>query len=341
MIEFLFDYGLFTAKALTIILLIAVGLAFFVLILASRQKERESIEIEHINEKFDDLKHALQHEILSKDELKKLAKAKKKHEKSQRKNPTPKPRLFVLRFDGDIHATDTDNLRSSVTALLTVATPKDEVCLVLESAGGVVHQYGLAASQLTRLKAKNIKLTAAVDLVAASGGYLMACVADRIIAAPFAVLGSIGVLAQVPNFNRALDRLAVDIEHHTAGEHKTTLTMLGKNTDKGREKFRQELNQTHGLFKDFVKTHRSELDLEVIANGDHWYGSQALDLKLIDEIKTSDDYLLEKSATMDIYEVKYKIHQSIKEKFNTMFFHARDGLLRLLRWVSPKSKLDL
>ena len=341
MIEFLFDYGLFASKALTLVILIAVGLAFFVLLLASKQKERESIEIEHLNEKIDDLKQTLEQEILSKDEFKRLSKARKKEEKNKRKTQEKRPRLFVLRFEGDIHASDTDNLRASITALLTIANDSDEVCIILESAGGVVHQYGLAASQLARLKARHIKLTAAVDLVAASGGYLMACVADRIIAAPFAVVGSIGVLAQIPNFNRALDKVNVDIEHHTAGEHKTTLTMLGKNTDKAREKFRQELNQTHGLFKDFVKTHRNQLDIDAIANGDHWFGTQAIDLQLIDAIQTSDDFLLEKSETLDIYEVKYKIHQSLKEKLDTMFYQSRDLLSRLLRIVMPKSKLDL
>jgi len=214
-------------------------------------------------------------------------------------------RVFVLRFQGDIRASAVAALREEVTAVLTVATQNDEVVVILESPGGVVHGYGLAASQLQRFKDHGIALTVAVDKVAASGGYLMACVAGRIIAAPFAILGSIGVVGQMPNFNRLLKSHDVDYELITAGEHKRTLTMFGENTEKGREKFREDIEITHTLFKDFVRSHRPDVDIERVSTGEHWYGLQALDLKLVDAVRTSDDYLRDASATADLYELTY------------------------------------
>lgn len=196
-------------------------------------------------------------------------------------------------------------LREEVTAVLSVATSDDEVVVILESPGGVVHGYGLAASQLQRFKDHRIALTVAVDKVAASGGYLMACVAQRIIAAPFAILGSIGVVGQMPNFNRLLKSHDVDYELITAGEYKRTLTLFGENTEKGREKFREEIEITHALFKDFVRTHRPDVDIERVSTGEHWYGLQALELKLVDAVRTSDDYLRDASATADLYELTY------------------------------------
>ena len=336
--EFLFEYGLFALKALTIVFFVIIGLAFFASIFSSKQKERESIEIEKINDHFESLQDALESEILPKAEYKKLCKDRKKQAKKDKKAQKKqskgtstteeiKNRLFVLTFDGDMNASEVENLRESITALLTIAKPEDEVLLLLESPGGIVHNYGLAASQLDRIKEKNINLTVAVDLVAASGGYMMACIANKIIAAPFAVVGSIGVLAQVPNFNRLLSKLDIDIEHHTAGKHKSTLTMLGKNTEDAREKFREELEDTHVLFKDFVKSHRPQIDIEKIATGEHWYGSTAVHLNLVDEIKTSDDYLLEKAKDTDIYQITYEIRESFRERISTMLYDSCTGLL--------------
>ena len=332
--EFFFQYGLFALKAVTIILLILLMLSIFVGVIVSRAKNRSIIEIEKINDHFDSLKYALEAEMLPKYEYKQLTKARKKKEKQQKKidklnskkisaeifEKTYVKKLFLLRFDGDMYASEIKNLRESITALLTVVNPRDEVCVVLESAGGIVQNYGLAASQLKRIRERKISLTIAVDLVAASGGYMMACVANKIIAAPFAIVGSVGVLAQVPNFYRLLNKYNIDIEHHTAGEHKSTLTMFGKNTNRARDKFREELEDTHELFKEFVKDNRPAIDVERIATGEHWYGTQAIDLNLIDEIKTSDDYLLEKSKTLDIYEITYHINESFREKFAALLY---------------------
>lgn len=327
MAEFFFDYGLFAAKFLTVIILILLAVAVFAVLISSRERDRESIEIEKINEKFETLKEVMEEEILSKEELKKIKKEKKKKDKAEAKalkkrlkeNETEETRrrIFMLRFVGDLQASEVDNLREAITAVLSIAKTTDEVLILIDSAGGLVHTYGLAASQLSRIRQRNIKLTAAVDLIAASGGYLMASVADKIIAAPFAVVGSIGVLAQIPNFHRFLDKHDIDIEQHTAGEYKTTLTYLGKNTDKARNKFREELEDTHVLFKQFVSEHRPQLDINKLATGEHWYGKQAIDLKLIDELITSDDYLLRNSEHADIYEVTYVISETLSDKIST------------------------
>lgn len=317
------------------ILLTVMGIA---IIIASRRTDQESIEIEKLNDKFDTLRDALESEVLSKHELKALKKQRKKQEKEEEKalkkkskegKEPEKPKLFVLRFMGDMHASEVDNLREAVTAVLLVAKSSlDKVLVILDSSGGYVHNYGLAASQLKRLRDSHIHLTVSVDLVAASGGYLMACIANRIIAAPFAVIGSIGVLAQIPNFNRLLEKYDVDIEQHTAGEYKTTLTLLGKNTDKARKKFKEELEDTHILFKQFVSEHRPILDINKLATGEHWYGSKALELKLIDEIITSDDYILNKNETHDIFEVSYVINETLKDKISHIFESASKGFLK-------------
>lgn len=355
--NFFFSYGLFLLKAITIIALIVVGLVFFASILALKSKSKESLEIKRINEHYDSLRDTLEAEIYTKEEYKLLKKLKKKQEKHEQRernkkaklvkklakpsseaelieklNEQERDRLYVLYFFGDLHASEVDNLREAITALLLIMKPSDQVLVVLESSGGLVHNYGLAASQLRRIREHKINLTVAVDLVAASGGYMMACVADRIIAAPFAVLGSIGVLAQLPNFNRLLTKHDIEIEHHTAGEHKTTLTMLGKNTSQARDKFREDLDDTHKLFKEFVSSNRPQVNINNIATGEHWYGSRALDLQLIDEIKTSDDYLLEKSKELDIFEVSYEYHETFKEKMENMIVNTATKLTNTIRY---------
>ncbi len=339
MTHFLLEYGMFSAKIITVALLCVGSILFLILMVGQRHREGESIEIEKINDQFDAMRETLEEVLLSKHEMKALKKERKKQEKLEEKNnkrlqktgeATPQSRLFVLRFEGDMQASEVENLRQSITAILSVATPADEVLAIIESAGGFVHHYGLAASQLQRIRQRNIPLTASIDLVAASGGYLMASVANTILAAPFAIVGSIGVLAQIPNFNRLLKKHAIDIEQHTAGEYKTTLTMLGENTDKAREKFKEELEDTHTLFKSFVLEHRSELDIERLATGEHWYGTKALELKLIDRIITSDDYLMHKSEASDIFEVSYVIHEGTIDKIISAVHGTTSKLLSVL-----------
>ncbi|MCW8127944.1 protease SohB [Microbulbifer halophilus] len=223
-------------------------------------------------------------------------------------------RIFVLEFDGDIKASALDHLREEVTAVLQVAEPGDEVLVNLESPGGMVANYGLAASQLARVRSAGIQLTIAVDKVAASGGYMMACVGDRILAAPFAMLGSIGVLAQVPNFNRLLKRHEVDFELFTAGQYKRTVTMFGENTEEGKEKFQGDLEEIHALFQHFVGEYRPGLDVARVATGEVWFGQRALDLGLVDELKTSDEYLTSRAKEADLYQVAYKEKTNIAKK---------------------------
>jgi serine protease SohB len=331
-IDFLFDYSLFLAKTLTLV----AALGALLLVMAHiarrhREPDRDKLEIKNLNLKFTDMSLALKSQILSADEYKEAVKQEKKREKEREQAAARRARLFLLNFDGDIRASAVKHLREEITALLTVAGKEDEVLVRINSPGGLVHTYGLAASQLARIRARGIKLTVAVDKVAASGGYMMACVADRIIAAPFAVVGSIGVLAQVPNFNRLLKKHDVDFEQFTAGEYKRTVTMFGENTESGRAKFRDEIEQTHRIFKDFVTEYRPALDIEAVATGEHWYGVQGLERKLVDELLTSDDYLLERSKDTDIFEVSYKPKKKLSTLLANVTNEAAERLGSFLR----------
>jgi serine protease SohB len=292
------------------------------------------------------MKAELDHQLLDKKVLKGIEKEKKKKEKlekkAQKKSPKTdepaKKRLYVLDFDGDIKASAVETMREEITAILSVAKSQDEVVVRLESGGGVVHGYGLAASQLQRIREANISLTICVDKVAASGGYMMACVADKIIAAPFAILGSIGVVAQIPNVHRLLDKSLIDVELHTAGRYKRTLTMLGENTDEGREKFKQDLEDTHDLFKRFVSSQRPQLDIEDIATGETWYGSEALENKLVDVVMTSDAYLVSHYANADVIQVVYKQPKGMAERLGLSFFSALEQ--KAVSWIGklPQSR---
>lgn len=318
--EFLFQYGLFLAKAVTWVAAILLVIAGVVnLVRNMREHGGDHLEVKNLNDRFRDLADALKHQLLTahewKQELKQHKAADKAKAKAHKKGQAPeRPRVFVLDFHGDLHASQVGSLREEISAVLQVARPGDETLLRLESEGGVVHGYGLAASQLKRVREHGLKLTVAVDKVAASGGYLMACVAEKIIAAPFAIVGSIGVVAQLPNFNRLLKKHEVDYELHTAGEFKRTLTVFGENTKEGRAKFQEELEDAHALFKSFIAENRPQLPLAPVATGEHWFGSRALALKLVDELKTSDDYLLQRSKDCDLVGVSYKRHRGLVER---------------------------
>ena len=316
MIDILMQYGLFLAKAVTIVITIAI-IIILGMSLSKRGRPQEKLEVNNLNKKYDSMALALKRSVLPRKHYKQEAKAEKarqKAEKKTKKEPDGKKRVFVLNFHGDIKASAVASLREEITTVLTMATSKDEVLVRLENAGGLVHEHGLAASQLLRIKDRKIPLTVAVDKVAASGGYLMACVANKIIAAPFAIVGSIGVLAQLPNFHRLLDKHGVDFEQIKAGEFKRTVTVFGKNTDKDRKKLKEEIEDTHELFKNFVAENRPDLDIKRVATGEHWYGTRALELKLINNVRTSDDYLLAASKNADLYEVTYTTKKTLSEK---------------------------
>lgn len=317
-LEFLFEYGLFLAKSVTI--LAAILIVIIVIVGASqrnRDPESGTIEVKNLNESLAQISQSLKSVVLnpdakkqdSKDEKKKL-KEKHKSQKQHAKEGVPdRDRVYVIDFKGDVQASEVANLREEITAVLSVAAENDEVLVRVESPGGVVHGYGLAASQLQRVRTKGITLTVAVDKVAASGGYMMACIGNKIIAAPFALLGSIGVVAQIPNFHRLLKKNEIDYEVLTAGEYKRTLTVFGENTDKAREKFVDDLEDVHLLFKEFVTEHRPDVDIEEVATGEAWFGKRALEYKLVDELKTSDEYLIDRCEEADVFQVRYVIHK--------------------------------
>jgi serine protease SohB len=337
-LAFLIEYGLFLAKVATVLVALLVFLGFiFANVQRGRPDSEGQIEVKSLNDRFEDLSLGLANSLLDPFAQKMARKEEKKRRKAEDKaakkaaklaakgvgqvdhpeasdQDAVEKRCFVLEFEGDMNASAVENLREEVTAVLMVAKEHDEVVVKIESPGGVVHGYGLAASQLARIRDKNIQLTVSVDMVAASGGYMMACIANRIIAAPFALVGSVGVLAQIPNFSRLLKKNDIDVELHTAGEYKRTLTMFGENTEAGREKFRQELEEVHTLFKEFVAEHRPQVELEKIATGEAWYGKRAIDLALIDELMTSDEYLLKASQHAKVFEVKFKRPQKPIDK---------------------------
>lgn len=341
-------YGVFILEVITLLLVVAAVVA---MIIAMKQKKAHlhgELVITDLSKEFEENSKILSNFHLSEEELKEAEKAEKKAEKAKAKalkaqrkkgedtESERKPSLYVLHFKGDISASETAALREEISAIVQVAKPNDEVLLCLESPGGVVHGYGLAASQLMRLKQHNIKLTVAVDKVAASGGYMMACVADKIVSAPFAIIGSIGVVAQIPNIHRLLKKHDVDVDVMTAGEYKRTVTMLGENTEKGKQKFQQELEETHQLFKQFVSQNRPHLDVEQVATGEHWFGQQALNLNLVDEIMTSDDLLLQAMKEKQLIGVKYVVKKSLLHKVGKQAEESVDNIA--LRWLKKNER---
>ena len=341
-------YGVFILEVITLLLVVAAVVA---MIIAMKQKKAHlhgELAITDLSKEFEENSKILSNFHLSEDELKEAEKAEKKAEKAKEKalkaqrkkgedtESERKPSLYVLHFKGDISASETAALREEISAIVQVAKPNDEVLLCLESPGGVVHGYGLAASQLMRLKQHNIKLTVAVDKVAASGGYMMACVADKIVSAPFAIIGSIGVVAQIPNIHRLLKKHDVDVDVMTAGEYKRTVTMLGENTEKGKQKFQQELEETHQLFKQFVSQNRPHLDVDQVATGEHWFGQQALNLNLVDEIMTSDDLLLQAMKEKQLIGVKYVVKKSLLQKVGKQAEESADNIA--LRWLKKNER---
>lgn len=339
-LEFLAEYGLFLAKMVTAIM--GFGLLVAIVTSASQKNkqggDRGQLEINPLNDQYDEISEAMSLALIDpvsqKAEAKKLRKDQKKRAKLDSKKAQSeqdeKKRVFVLKFKGNVSASAVSNLREEVTAVLTQAQPKDEVVVKLESSGGMVHSYGLASSQLDRLRKQSIPLTICVDKVAASGGYMMACVGDKILAAPFAIIGSIGVVAQLPNFHRLLKKNDVDFELLTAGEHKRTLTIFGENTEQGREKFIEDLQDTHQLFKSYVAERRPKIDIDKVATGEVWFGSRALDLSLVDELMTSDEYLTGCAKESKVFEINYVQKKKLPQRLGIAAEESADRLL--VKW---------
>ena len=334
-LEFLAEYGLFLAKVVTGI--IGFGILVAIITSASQKngqgQDKGELEINPLNDQYDDVSETMSIALLDpaaqKAEAKKLRKEQKKRAKAKNSELDTKTqkRVFVVKFNGNVSASAVTNLREEVTAILTQAKSDDEVVVKLESSGGMVHSYGLASSQLDRLRKQGIPITICVDKVAASGGYMMACVADKILAAPFAIIGSIGVVAQLPNFHRLLKKHDIDFELLTAGEHKRTLTVFGENTEQGREKFIEDLQDTHQLFKAYVAERRPKIDIDKVATGDVWFGSRALELSLVDELMTSDEYLSSQAKESKVYEINYVQKKKLPQRLGIAAEHSADRLI--------------
>jgi serine protease SohB len=358
-LEYLIQYGMFLAKAVTIVVAIVIVVGS---IAASGNRQRKTgrkgqIKVTHLNEHFDDMKDTLQHSVLAKDQLKQVHKDEKKQAKLESKEQAKadkeaakkpndvaddasnseqrKKRVYVINFTGNISADEVASLREEITAILTLAEPLDEVLLRLESPGGMVHAYGLASSQLLRIKSKQIPLTICVDKVAASGGYMMACLADRLVSAPFAIIGSIGVLVQLPNFHRVLKKNEVDYEIISAGEFKRTLTQFGEITQKGRDKVQEEVETMHDIFKAWIKEHRPSVEIDKIATGETWVGTQAKERYMVDEIKTSDDCIVGACEEADVYEVEYELPKSLQDKIGGAFLGSVEKLFS--NWIGKST----
>ena len=315
---FWLDIAAFLVKA--VIIVAALGaLALLIARLArSGEAKDKEIKVKSLNERYDDMRDAVDGALLDKKERKALVKSKKKEAKAaakSRRGQEPGKRIYVLGFKGDMRASAVKRLGSEIDAVLIAARPgTDEAVIRIESPGGTVTGYGLAAAEILRLREHKIKVTASVDQVASSGGYMMACAADRIVAAPFAVVGSIGVVAPVPNLHRLLQKNEIDFEEMTAGEFKRTVSVLGEITPAGREHFRGKLDSTHEAFKSHVHECRPNVDMAKVANGDHWLAREALGLGLVDELSTGDELLFRARDSARLYEVSTEARKTLLQQ---------------------------
>jgi len=313
--EFLTDYGVFLLKVITIALAITVPLLIIIGSSKAKAPSKGSLIVKNLSKKYEDMGTAIRSSQLNSKELKKYNKEIQKKKKADDKKPSKEDSVYVLNFNGDIQASEVTKLKHEINAILLSDTKCKEVVIKVESGGGSAYAYGLCAAELKRLVDNKIKLTVCIDKVAASGGYLMSCVASKIIAAPWAIVGSIGVIAQLPNFHRLLKKSSIDFEMHTAGEFKRTLTTLGENTEEGRKKFKSELEDLHLIFKDFVKEQRPQVDTKIVATGEVWQGEKAIEVGLIDALGTSDDYLVELSKKLKLFEIDYVEKKNLAERF--------------------------
>ena len=336
--EYLYDYLAFLARAATVVVAI-VSVVAIALSLGARRGGGDGgghLDVRKLNDRFDDMRRTLLRAVLVPAAFKRSVKEEERERKRAEKAADPadaRRRVYVLDFDGDLQASKVEHLRNEITAVLTTARDQDEVLVRIESPGGMVHGYGLAASQLERVRDRKIRLVAAVDKVAASGGYLMASVSSHIIAAPFALVGSIGVVAQIPNVHRLLKKHDVDVEVLTAGKYKRTLTVFGENTEQGRAKFVEELEDVHVLFQEFVRANRPQVSVDEIATGEAWYGRRAIEHRLVDELSTSDAYLMRACNDADVYEVRWIEHKKPIERLLAQFVDGVRGIAKRTGFV--------
>ena len=318
--EILLDYLIFLLKVITVALAVTIPLLMIIGSSKGKSLPKGKLSITNLADKYEEMGNSVKGSILHPKELKKFNKesAKKKKKKKKEKDEVDES-IFVLNFKGDIQATEVEKLKQEINAILLADTECSEVVVKVESGGGSAYAYGLCAAELKRLVDNGINLTVCIDKVAASGGYLMSCVASKIIAAPWAIVGSIGVIAQLPNFHRLLKKNSIDFEMHTAGEFKRTLTTLGENTDAGREKFKEDLEDLHLIFKDFVKEQRPQVNTDVVATGEVWQGEKAVEVGLVDALETSDNYLVGLSKNARLFEISFVEKKNLSEKFAFSF----------------------
>tara|TARA_E500000081_G_scaffold23505_1_gene27262 strand:+ start:1373 stop:2392 length:1020 start_codon:yes stop_codon:yes gene_type:complete len=312
--EILADYLVFLLKVFTIVLAITIPLLLIIGSSKGKSQPKGKLSISNLSDKFEEMGNAVKSSLMNPKELKKfnkdLSKEKKKKDKDQSEDS-----IFVLNFKGDIQASEVEKLKQEVNAILLSESNCKEVVIRVESGGGSAYAYGLCAAELKRLVDNKINLTVCIDKVAASGGYLMSCVASKIIAAPWAIVGSIGVIAQLPNFHRLLKKNSIDFEMHTAGAFKRTLTTLGENTEEGREKFKSDLEDLHLIFKNFVKEQRPQVDTDIVATGEVWQGEDAVRVGLVDSLETSDNYLVGLSKGAQLFELEFIEKKNLTERF--------------------------
>ena len=340
---------MFLAKAGTIVVSVIIVLSVIAVTGQKNKKpgKKGSIKATRLNDHIEEMRDTLREKVLDKDYLKLVYKKERKESKAERKEKkqqlkkgqaeevdseeTRKKRFYVLNFKGNIGAEAISSLREEITAVLSIADPRDEVLVRLESPGGMVNAYGLASSQLLRIKNEKIPLTICVDKVAASGGYMMACLADKLVAAPFALIGSIGVIVQLPNFSKVLKKYDVDYEMISAGEYKRTLTTFGEITQKGRDKVQEDVETIHGIFKSWVKDHRPSVEIDKVSTGEVWVGTQAKERYMVDEIRTSDECIIDACDIAEVFEVEYVFKKSIQDRLGRVLEGAIDRLFA--KWV--------
>ena len=315
---FWLDIAAFAVKALLIVAAFGALAALFAGLTRGDAKRGREIEVRSLNERYDKMRDELDAKILDRKERRSLAKARKREGKSAARTRATAPaekRVYVLGFKGDMTASAVKGLAREIDAVLTVARPgADEVVLRLQSPGGTVTGYGLAAAEISRLREATIKVTVSVDQVAASGGYMMACAGDEIVAAPFALIGSIGVVAQAPNLHRLLKKNDIDYEELTAGEFKRSISVLGEITPAGREHFLGKIEDIHTAFKSFVAERRPAADIARVANGDVWLASEAVSLGLVDALSTGDDLIFRLKDEARVFEVATAAHKTLLQQ---------------------------
>lgn len=312
--EILLDYLIFLLKVLTIALAVTVPLLIVIGSSKGKSQSKGTLSITNLSNKYEEMGNAVKGSLMSSKELKKFNKELSKNKKKKDKGDKEET-VFVLNFNGDIQASQVEKLKQEINAILLSESSCKEVVVRVESGGGSAYAYGLCAAELKRLVDNDINLTVCIDKVAASGGYLMSCVASKIIAAPWAIVGSIGVIAQLPNFHRLLKKNSIDFEMHTAGAFKRTLTTLGENTEEGREKFKSDLEDLHIIFKDFVKDQRPQVDTDVVATGEVWQGEEAMEVGLVDGLETSDNYLVNLYKEAKLFEIEFVEKKNLSERF--------------------------